>query len=475
MGIVDTLLTASRRGSPQEALRVTTALGAALDDPLRDPDGTVDALSVVAAAGAAHRRVALEIADEQNPRPAPPAGHTEAFAEPAGEESAIRDAPEALEDNVRTDPHYLLADPAGPPWRIPQTVAVAAGTAPGNERPADDGPGESCAGETGAGTVGGTAEDASPDDPEAGVAHPDPVPAQPPSPADDYPDEPLPGFSDGEELDHPPPQPPPASPAPSAKATPPPERLDEPDPDTGPRLAERVRQRAAFALGSLRGKGGRPKLAAVAAGVAAVLVIAVTAVFSLSGGRGKPPEPAGADAPPAPAGPAPAHPEAVLVPATVSASCAGDSDAVAPFAGEKSRAWVCGRANGLDGSVLNITFGKAVVVTGITIVPGFNYIAPDGRDEWGRHRLTTGVTWRLGGKSYPQAINPTRPGATIKLPAVLTQEMSMTITASGPPPAPAENTTGIGKAGGANSAADADATTAISSIVITGYPVGPGT
>ena len=491
MGIVDNLLTASRRPA-REALRVTAALNETLDAPLRDPDGTINSLSVVAAADAAHQRVALEISEEKNPRPAPPSEHTEAFIETAAvEESLIRDAPPTTEENVRTDPYYLLVGDedstageeentsAATPWHIPEKVAVASDTtaAPSpdaeEDQIADDPYGEDFSDDTEADT---DASDRA-GDPEVAVTGRIPVPAQPPSATDDYP-EGLSGYSAGEELALPPLQPSPSpAPSPSTKSTPPPDWFDAPTPDHEGGLAERVRKRVADALGSLRGRGGRPKLAAVAAGTAAVLIIALVAVFSLSGGRGKPPEPAGVTAAPPVVSdnPEPVPAEAPLVPATVSASCVGDSDAVAPFAGEKSRAWVCGRANGLDGSVLNIAFGKAVVVTQITIVPGFNYVAPDGRDEWSRHRLVTGVTWRLGGKTYPQAINPTRTGATLKLPSVVTQEMSLTITASTRPLAPAENAEGIGKADGSGSAVDADATTAVSSIIITGYPVDQGT
>lgn len=486
MGIVDNLLTASRRPS-REALRVTAALNETLDGPLLDPDGTSDGLSVVAAADAAHQRVALEISEEKNPRPAPPAEHTEAFIGGAAvEESLIRDAPPATDENVRTDPYYLLVGDdsaageeentsAATPWHILEKVAVASDTTTTPDAEEEQISDEDCSDEPDASV---SASDLA-GDPEAAGTGRIPVPVQPPSTTDDYPAG-LSGFSAGEELALPPLQPSPSPalpPSPSTKSTPPPDWFDAPTPDDEGGLAERVRKRVADALGSLRGRGGRPKLAAAAAGTAAVLIIALVAVFSLSGGRGKPPEPAGVTAAPPVVSdnPAPVRAEAPLVPATVSASCVGDSDAVAPFSGEKSRAWVCGRANGLDGSVLNIAFGKAVVVTQITIVPGFNYVAPDGRDEWSRHRLVTGVTWRLGGKTYPQAINPTRTGATLKLPSVVTQEMSLTITASTRPLAPAENAEGIGKADGSGSAVDADATTAISSIIITGYPVDQGT
>lgn len=471
MSLVDNLLDAARRTDRQEARRVADALNSALDASLRDPDATGDGLAAVTAVDAAHRRVTGQIAEEKRPRATPPAAHTAAFTETVGTEPPlIRDAEPPLEDDVRNDPHYQLPHPASgdgddaeqgdgaspaevdPPWHIPERVAGPPSPLISNDDDDDD-------------------------DTSEAVTHP-------PSATDSYPDT-LPGFSDGEELDLPPlnpvePAPEPeqteTEPEPEPLATPPPQQVDAPAPAPGPGLAQRLREHLSGTLNSLRGPQGRPKLIAVGAGAAVVLLIAVAAVFSLSGGRGKPPEPAGAlTAPPSSAAPDPARVEKPLVPATVSASCEGDTDAVAPFSGEKARAWVCGRANGLDGSVLNITFSRAVVVTSITVVPGFNYVAPDGRDEWDRHRLVTGITWRLGGKSFPQAITPTRTGATLKLPGVITQEMSATITASVRSPAPQGSGGGVGFGKPAGDTDDPDATTAISSIVITGYPVDPGT
>lgn len=258
---------------------------------------------------------------------------------------------------------------------------------------------------------------------------------------------------------------------PSSRATDPPEDFVLPEPDRGPSLAQRLRERVEGI--TVAGSRGRKVLLISLAVIAVVAIISVIAVFSLSGNRGTPPDPA-VVLPPAPTQSdtpeAPAD-TGVLVPSTVSASCGNDSDPVAPFAGEKSRAWVCNRLHGLDLNVLNITFNKPVVITEITIVPGFNYVAPDGRDEWSRHRLITGVTWRMGGSVYPQTINPTRTGVTKQFPSVRTTQLSMTITSSTRPPMGADQRATIGAA---DDAANVDDSTAVSRIVITGYPVDPG-
>lgn len=220
------------------------------------------------------------------------------------------------------------------------------------------------------------------------------------------------------------------------------------------------------------------KIRLIAVGAAVIVTVVVLAVVSLSGGRGKPPEPLGTTVlPPAQVdNPEPARTDGPLIPSTVSASCGNDSDPVAPFSSEKTRAWLCKRVNGLDLNVLNITFDKPMVITSITIVPGFNYVAPDGRDEWARHRLVTGVTWRMGGAVYPQEITPTRTGVTKQFPSVITQEMSMTVTGSTRPPLGGGGLKGggIAGAGDADDPSKIDEHTAVSSITITGYPVDPG-
>lgn len=263
------------------------------------------------------------------------------------------------------------------------------------------------------------------------------------------------------------------SPAPSARATEPPASFEEPEPDPGLSLKSRVTE---FLSAQWRQLRVDPKASAKKIGIAlaAVVLVSVIILSFTGGGRGKPPEPADAVAPPPQVEntTAPVK-EVTLVPATVSTSCGNDSDAVAPFSGDKTRAWKCNRLNGLDLNVLNLTFNKPVVITSITIVPGFNYIAPDGRDEWSRHRVVTDVSWRMGGGLYPQEhIAPTRTGVTQKFPDVRTLMMSMTITGSARPPlGKGPNKGGIGEANDAQDPKKVDETTAVSKIVITGYPV----
>jgi hypothetical protein len=501
VGIVSDLLNAQGRSSARESRRLTEALDKSLDAPISNPD--ISAVEAVDAAADALRRTSKAIVEEKTPRPAVPEDHPDAFGDGL-EGPNFDDAEPSAVPDLRNDERFLpgassdadsggesVTDDGDKDQDQEQVQAQEQAQEQGEEQAhpgpgGDDPPAEPQKFDDTGGVDSTDPADAPSGDPAAAdvtdppassteaVTDPQiPIRHHDPSLLDDL-DARVPGFAA-------PAAPPPAAPvhtpdpAPSSKATPP-----EEDPfgdlkaDPEPSFAERAREAVGSAMASLRGDGGRSRAGWLLAGAAGVLAIVLIAIFSLSGGRGKAPEPAGTvAAPPAQTENPSATPTAApLVPATVSASCVGDSDAVAPFAGEKSRAWVCGRANGLDGSVLNITFNKPVVVTEITVVPGFNYVAPDGRDEWDRHRQVTGVTWRMGSKMFPQTINPTRTGSTMKFPSVITQEMSMTITSS-TRPAKGSGAGGIGKPS-SDTSADVDGTTAVSSIVITGYPVDPG-
>jgi len=480
------LLNAQMKTSSPERLRVSAAINAALDEPIRNP--AMSAVEAVETAEEAIKRANRDIAGEKNPKPklsetqsssadgfgedsvasavldevdpndgaepATPASYLPAAETAADQETEDGEGPDPdrdfdldldhdrdLEDSDNESD--LLGDLDGPPQYGSYSELPPAWEPPRTE-PADK--------DVTSPPAGSRGDDAT--DPHIRI----------PQTSPDGSEELPPRFAAAVNQ---------TTPQPASKATEPPEKMEEPGPDDEQSFAERMRESAGSVLSQFRGDGERSRARWLLAGSAAVLAIVLVAMFSLSGGRGKAPEPAGTvAAPPAQTENPSATPAAsVLVPATVSASCVGDTDALALFEKEKSRAWVCGRTNELDGSVLNITFRAPVVITEITIVPGFNYVAPDGRDEWERHRLVTGVTWRMGGKTYPQTINPTRTGTVMKFPSVITKEMSMTITASTRPPK--SSPSGIGKPGSDNSA-DVDANTAVSSIVITGYPVDPG-
>lgn len=262
--------------------------------------------------------------------------------------------------------------------------------------------------------------------------------------------------------------------APEAEATAPPSDIDAPLPSPEAGFKERATDTVRSVVGWV--KDNRKK-ATVYGGIAIALILAIGGLLSaVNGTRGRPPVAKNEIETQPGIDNAEKSPDLkTLIPEEVSASCGNQNDAVGPFSSNKTRAWVCARINGLDLNVLNIIFASPVVIEKICIVPGWDYVAPDGRDEWVRHRLLASVSWRMGGKVYPQKMTPTRPGVCKDFPSVITKEMSMTVTASVRPT--------VGESKKHSNIADkgdddidmekVDETTAVGSIIIKGHPVNP--
>lgn len=513
MSLATALLNAQRRPAA-EARRLTAAIAEELNRTELDGDGAVRA-ALTAAEG-----VSQKIADEKAPPPPPrPTDAADPFVDQPPIAFADTDQPGPT--SIRTDSRFLLTDPETleatpvsddpkPPWRVDDDPDVQPGSAP--PPPPEPDPAEVATGgepeppessttaDAGGATLGeplGMRSGPRPAQPEPaeaeeGTQEPRRTPWEPPSPTDGYGEADFPWSSGTEEVvlsddetddetddDEPEDETepggaayddlPPDDVTPAATATAPPSDMPAPTPDASRSLRERL-------------SGLGPKLRRIPKRVLVVLLVLVVVTVGVlvltlgRGDRGRPPEPAGAGQLPADSGddPEPSPDEQLLVPWEVSASCSNDSDPVAPFVQEKTRAWECYRERGMDGSVLNMTFKCYVVITKILIVPGFNYAAAaDGRDEWGRHRLTTGVTWRAGGQVFPQSITPSRTGVAKQFPSVVTKEMSMTITSTTRPPKGADQKrTGI--ASPADDDTKVDETTAISRIEIYGRPLDPG-
>lgn len=512
MSVIAALLNAQRR-SDNEARRITEAMAAAMSAA-----GDGDTASACAAAAlSAAAETNQQIADEKMPRcPAAPGRHRDSFAEIEQVDFDDEQRDESMRAPLRADSRFLLGDDQ-PTGGIDESVAApgeptGAGTAAGSPpwRTNDDDPNVSddsgaCDANTGVKFIDdGDGDITEADDDDA----PSIEPLTEPDGSDDHAgssgetsEQPqrdfavIPSTTDAyarltapwdqrEELDIP------AGAvldpgdyvglAPAAQATDPPDEIDTPEPEAKISAKQRLRERIAFVQKWVRNDHSRMVRTALIVG-AAVLTIGGLGV-SLHGTRGKPPVAANTIAPAPPGADNAEHGDidGPLTPSTVSASCGNDSDAVAPFTGQKpghmTRAWVCTRINGLDLNVLNITFDKPVVITSIALVPGWDYVAPDGRDEWTRHRLITAVTWRMGGAVYPQNIAPTRTGVTKQFPSVITQEMSMTITASTRPPVGEDKkySRGIGGSSSDDDPSKVDETTAVSSIVINGNPIDSG-
>lgn len=122
---------------------------------------------------------------------------------------------------------------------------------------------------------------------------------------------------------------------------------------------------------------------------------------------------------------------------TTSAKCVDNpaSKGMGPtkaFSSIETDAWVCYRAMGIDGSVMNIVFREPVTLTEIRLTPGFNYLQQQsGEDKWVQHRVVTRILWRAGGQQFVQEIEPQRNEVSyIFDKPVTTESMSLTIQQS---------------------------------------------
>jgi hypothetical protein len=97
---------------------------------------------------------------------------------------------------------------------------------------------------------------------------------------------------------------------------------------------------------------------------------------------------------PAPASPVPTDAGGdAPIPFAASASCPPGSTAAQAVAGDDpSRAWVCVRG-GVDGQVLTLDLGRTMVVTAVSITPGWVGADASGTDQWSAHRVVTRVQW----------------------------------------------------------------------------------
>lgn len=153
----------------------------------------------------------------------------------------------------------------------------------------------------------------------------------------------------------------------------------------------------------------------------------------------------------------------IMVPTGMSVQCA-EGEANTPlqnaFDPSEELAWVCERAFGIDGVVAEMTFDAPVEISKVSIVPGFNFAAPRGEDEWTKHRVVTKVLWRIGDEQFVQTINPARAPVEMTIPNLVSDKITMTVQTTADP---------VNAEGSAVRPAGAD-TFAISNITISGKP-----
>lgn len=233
-------------------------------------------------------------------------------------------------------------------------------------------------------------------------------------------------------------------------------------------------------------------------GVPVVLVVMALAISLLSGGEENTAQPIGngqaADQGGA-AAPADGHAplpdegdkdEPVLLTDyidTTSAKCMDNpaSKGMGPtkaFSSIETDAWVCYRAMGIDGAVMNIMFREPVTLTEIRLTPGFNFLQQQsGEDKWVQHRVVSRILWRAGGQQFVQEIEPQRNEvAYIFDKPVTTESMSLTIQQSVVPDGAVEQSSTVGDGvfagehSGESSVGKLQDATAIQNLQIYGYP-----
>jgi hypothetical protein len=145
---------------------------------------------------------------------------------------------------------------------------------------------------------------------------------------------------------------------------------------------------------------------------AATVVVTVVAVM-LSGGGGNPssltitePTESAAVQPGEPASVDRDGP--IRVASAVSRCPTGSSNPMLAFDQKMETAWVCVRAWGVDGQILDIDLGGVFEISQIGIVPGWNKSNSDGSDEWQNHRTVAKVTYQFNDTNRSQWVQETR-------------------------------------------------------------------
>lgn len=116
---------------------------------------------------------------------------------------------------------------------------------------------------------------------------------------------------------------------------------------------------------------------------------------------------------------------------------AGSTDPKQAFDLDLNTAWMCVPAYGVPGTVLRVEFDNWYVVTGVSIVPGWNRVNPDGSDEWVKHMTAATVEYQFNDPDetrLTQQTNSVRDEVITPVqPPVLASAMTITITEFGAP------------------------------------------
>ena len=223
----------------------------------------------------------------------------------------------------------------------------------------------------------------------------------------------------------------------------------------------------------------RPKVLGAAA-AAVVAAVTVTAWAAAAGESAPAPTatltaPAAGVASPAPAA-APA--DGPIPVKAASARCpAPSSDPMNAVRPDSTQPWICVRAWGIDGQVLDLTLDGPYVITAVRIMPGVNAEA-DGQDQWLKYRTVSRAAWTFNDAARTKIVQSTESRREL-----LTQTVAPTNCATSPcrvvasqvvltvekTTAPASAPTGTGLSPVGEAAADDSSAFGVSRIEIIGH------
>ena len=141
------------------------------------------------------------------------------------------------------------------------------------------------------------------------------------------------------------------------------------------------------------------------------------------------------------------------IPFVASADCpAGSTPAQSVAGGDPTRAWVCVRG-GVDGQVLTLDLGRTMLVTALSITPGWVGADATGNDQWLAHRVLTRIQWVFDGDPstvITQTTGNIRGEAVQPVPGrgVLASKITMIVLQTSRPPADVPPTSTPGASGG---------------------------
>jgi hypothetical protein len=131
---------------------------------------------------------------------------------------------------------------------------------------------------------------------------------------------------------------------------------------------------------------------------------------------------------------------------------AGSTNPMQAFDNDVNTAWMCLPAYGVPGTVLRVEFDNWYVITGVSIVPGWNRGDADGSDEWLKHKTAEVVEYQFNDPDETRLTQPTHnirdEVVTSVQPPVLASAMTITITEFGTPTGPVADTTMVPWQGG---------------------------